>query len=150
MSKPQNLAILASILIVSAVSTSAQWAQNPHTGSSLQIVADRTNYAGMSGLAPELEVEVKDAHENAHNKQVVVEARVWGIDLVEPGSSQQPSLTRGYLLYRVDEQPVIKSAEKEMTFRNLSPGRHTVTVQLSSPDNYPVGTSKVMTVRIPN
>ena len=145
----RKMAVVMILVAAFSIAASAQWMQDPETGSAPERVADRTKMSGMSGLGPQLEVGLVKPGENAKKKQAVVAAKVWGIDLITPGSYTQPNLTKGYLVYRVDEQPVIKTADKEVTFRNLSPGYHAVTVQLSSPDGHLVGARMVLAVHIP-
>jgi hypothetical protein len=141
--------LLFALLFLSAFAARAQWRQPPTTGSLQEMLADRTNYAGMSGLSPQLEASLVNRGDNAKNKQAQVEVEVWGVDLIEPDSNREPKLTEAYLTYRLDNQPIIKTADKEQTFRNLTPGRHQIAVQLALSDGQPLGSAKVLDLRIP-
>lgn len=147
--KVSRLALVFSVLFVFCLPVLAQWRQPPTTGSSPMNLADRTMYAGMSGVGPLLEAELVDEHKNADQKQAVVKTEVWGVDLIAaPQSGGEAKRSEAYLSYRLDQQPEIKTADKEQTFRNLSPGNHKIVVQLAYADGHPAGAPVVLDVRI--
>lgn len=118
----------------------AQWRQDPTTGSTPMRLPDRTNYAGMSGLGPMLEAELADEHRNAQDKRAVVKAEVWGVDLINPPQSGVAiKRSEAYLSYRLDQQPEVKTTDKEQTFNNLPAGDHTIVVRLAYADGSPAG-----------
>jgi hypothetical protein len=140
--------VLVSLLFLSLIA-SAQWVERPHTGTSQTYLADRTNMAGMVGMGPQLEVFLVDADKNAVDKRAVVRIDVWGVDLVEPQSNQEPKLTQAYVTYQLDSGEVVRTAAEEHTFENLTPGYHHVYVQLASLDNQPFGARLTLTVHVP-
>jgi hypothetical protein len=149
MLKVRAFSLFAAITLFAGLTASAQWRERPTTGSPQRTLPDRTNFAGMSGMGPQLEVGLKEHDQNAKDKRAVVEVEVWGVGLIEPDANREPNLTEAYLTYRMDDQPVIKTAEKEHTFSNLSPGYHTISVQLASSSGQPVGARMELSVKIP-
>lgn len=147
--KVSRLVFAFSALFVFCLPVRAQWREPPTTGSSPMTLPDRTMYAGMAGIGPLLEAELVDEHKNADQKQAVVKAEVWGVDLIAvPLSRGEAKRSEAYLSYRLDQQPEIKTADKEQTFRNLSPGDHKIVVQLAYADGNPAGAPVVLDVKI--
>ncbi len=140
--------VLIATLLFAAMSLSAQWAQNPTTGSSPEQLPDRTKLAGMTGLDPELKADFVDKSQNAKEHKVVVRADVWGVDLVPPEANSQQNGT-ALLSFVLDHNPPVKTNQQEYTFDNVSPGQHTVTVRLLSPDGQEIGSNVVLGVHIP-
>jgi hypothetical protein len=143
--------VRAVVLIMVSLSVAAlgQWTEKPRTGSPEQMLPDRTNVAGMSGMTPELQAGLIDAQRNAAERRAVVHAEVWGLNLAEPQSQSQPKRNDGFLRYVLDRNEPVNTAGKEYTFPNLSPGYHTITVQLIAADDQPIGAKLVMTVHVP-
>lgn len=135
--------------LLSSAVASAQWIERPHTGSSQNLLPDRTNMTGMSGMGPQLEVQLVDADKNASEKKAVVRTEVWGVDLVEPQGNEEPNLTKAYMTYQLDGGEVVKTSEEEHTFENLAPGYHHIYVQLASLDGHPKGARLTLTVHVP-
>jgi hypothetical protein len=127
----------------------AQWNENPATGSPQNRVEDRTNLSGMVGLRPELNAELIHPKQNAAKKQAVVRSDVWGVNLAPPKNESVPTADRAFLAYSIDDEPPIETDRKEYTFENLSPGRHTIHVQLMAARGQPIGDKVTLNVRIP-
>lgn len=145
----RNIALgLAACVLLSAIA-SAQWIERPLTGSSQSLLTDRTMMAGMSGLGPQLEVSLVDPDKNAAGSKAVIRVEVWGVELVQPQSNQEPKLTLAYITYQLDSGEVIRSAEKQQTFSHMIPGYHHIYVQLASLDGQPVGARLTLTVDVP-
>lgn len=132
-----------------SIAAFAQWAERPLTGSPQQTFADRTKLSNLSGMGPQLEVGLVDADKNASQRQAVVDVEVWGVNLVSPNSGHEPRNSEAYLLYRLDNQPVVRTDEKEYTFSNIPPGHHSISVQLAMSNGQPIGNRMVVSVRIP-
>ncbi len=139
--------ILACILIATTVF--AQWVENPQTGSPQQQLPDQTKMAGMTGLAPELKAGIVDEGKNAKQRKAVVRADVWGVNMVSPGDSGEPKGNNAYLSFVLDNNPPVRTDQKEYTFSNVSRGRHTITVRLLSTDGQEIGSNVVLGFRIP-
>lgn len=147
--KVRKLAVVSPLLFAFCFPVMAQWRQQPTTGSTPMTVADRTKQSGMTGIGPQLEAELVDEHKNAEQKQAVVKVEVWGVDLISaPQGAAEAKRGEAYLSYKLDRQAEIKTANKEQTFRNLSPGEHQVTVQLAYADGRPAGAPMVLKLKI--
>lgn len=149
MMKVSKLALVCPLLFAFCLPMMAQWRQQPTTGSTPMTVADRTKQAGMSGTGPQLEAKLVDEHKNTEQKQAVVKVEVWGVDLISaPQAGVDAKRGEAYLSYKLDQQAEIKTANKEQTFRDLSPGEHQVTVQLAYADGRPAGAPMVLKLKI--
>jgi hypothetical protein len=148
MMKVCKLALVSAVLFLFCAPMPGQWRQQPTTGSTPMRLTDRTNYAGMSGIGPLIEAELVDEHKNADQKQAVVKTEVWGVDLISPPQAGvDAKRSEAYLTYRLDQQPEVKTADKEQTFRNLPPGDHKIVVQLAFADGRPAGTPVVLKLK---
>lgn len=147
MSRLCNLLLLAAIVFTS-IGLSAQWAENPTTGSSPEQLTDRTNLAGMTGLSPELKAGFVQKSENAKQHKIAVRAEVWGVHLVPPDANARQNGTAS-LSFVLDHNAPVKTDQKEYTFDNVSPGQHTVTVRLLSPEGQEIGSNIVLGIHIP-
>ncbi len=141
-----NFAILTTI-VFTTLSVSAQWAQDPTTGSSQQQLTDRTKLAGMTGLDPELKADFVQKSNNAKEHKAVVRADVWGVNLVPPDSNASQNGT-ALLSFALDHNAPAKTNQQEYTFENLSPGQHTITVRLLSPEGQEIGSNVVLGIHI--
>lgn len=87
----------------------------------------------------------------ARQRSVMVQVTAPKMAWVEPAEAAgvaQPG--QGHLHYRVDDGPIIDTANPLLTFHALSPGRHTIAVELASNDHRPVGRPiQLLTVTIP-
>jgi hypothetical protein len=138
-----------SIIFLAVTGAFAQWRENPKTGSPQNRLADRTNMAGMVGLMPELKADLVDVHRNAEQKKIVVQADVWGVNLATPQKLTEANNDEAFLGYVLDRNPPIKTDQKEYTFTNVAPGRHTITVQLIAANGQPIGEKTILGVHIP-
>ena len=144
--------ITLSVLLLFGLSAFAQWTWNdkkPRTGSPQGTLVDRTNMAGMSGMEPSLEVALLNKDQNADQKKAAVKVETWGVNMIPPDSNRPPRLTEAYILYRMDDQPVVRSDKKEHTFTDLKPGWHSITVQLAASNGEPIWARMILNVHIP-
>lgn len=146
--KISMLAVPLSIFVVFSLLSSAQWKQQPTTGSTPMRLPDRTMYTGMSGIGPQLDAELVDKDKNAKEKRAVVKVDVWGMDLVAPHPGAEPKRSEAYLIYQLDQQTQIMTAEKEHTFDNLSAGEHKIRVQLAHANGHPAGAPVILSLKI--
>lgn len=131
-----------------SISASGQWIEKPSTGSPQRYFPDRTNVAGMVGLEPKLGAVLIDITQNAKQRKIVVQADVWGANLIAPENAE-PRNDQAFLSFVLDDNPPAKTDQKEYTFRDVQPGQHTVTVRLLSADGQQVGSNVVLGVHIP-
>ena len=86
----------------------------------------------------------------AKQKAVTVEVSVDGIELKDPQEvSPSPSRPQAHLLYQLDQGPSIATKANRVTFLDLPPGEHSITIRLAGPDHKPLGPYQLLTVRIP-
>ena len=138
------------ILAVAAVAVSTLSAgQNYDFGARGPAIGpDRTNLAHVGGVNAGLEISLQDESRNAREKRAVVEARVSGVELVEP-NSQGSAQYQGFLQYRLDGSAPMETTRLKHEFGNLSSGEHTVEVALVTRSRALITQPRKLTVRIP-
>ena len=103
-----------------------------------------------TGQAPELSATLSDAEKKAREQTATVEAKVAGIQLIDPAAvNEQPQSGQGHLHYQLDNGPIIATTTTKLSFHELSSGPHKVTVMLASNDHQPLGPKETLTVNIP-
>jgi hypothetical protein len=137
--------MLALIAVISTLSVGQNYdfgARGPAVG------PDRTNLAHVGGVNAGLEIRLQDEHRNARDKRVVVEARVSGVELVDP-TSQGTAQYQGFLQYRLDGSAPMETTRLQHEFGNLSSGEHTIEVALVTRSRANITQPKNLTVHIP-
>ena len=109
---------------------------------------DRTNLAHVGGGNAGLEIRLQDERRNARDKRVVVEARVSGVELVEP-TSQGTAQYQGFLQYRLDGSAPMETTRLQHEFGNLSSGEHTIEVALVTRSRAQITQPRKLEVHIP-
>ena len=98
----------------------------------------------------------EDMH--AKERAATVQVEVTGIRLLDPESGMEgggaygtatSGTSTGHLHYRLDGGPVIATPVTRLSFHELSPGQHTITVMLASPSHAPLGPQQTLTFTIP-
>jgi hypothetical protein len=102
----------------------------------------------VGGVNAGLEIRLQDEHRNARDKRVVVEARVSGVELVDP-TSQGTAQYQGFLQYRLDGSAPMETTRLQHEFGNLSSGEHTIEVALVTRSRANITQPKNLTVHIP-
>jgi hypothetical protein len=91
-----------------------------------------------------------DKTKNAANRAVTVDVRVRGIRLVDPAfASQVHGAIQGHLLFQLDGGPIIATPTPRLSFRELAPGEHTISVNLADNHHVPIGLPVLLTVTVP-
>jgi hypothetical protein len=99
---------------------------------------------------PTLDASLVDAEKLAAKAGATVEARVTGIELVDPASVQErPRAGQGHLHYRVDDGPVIATTVTKLSFHGLTPGEHRFEVSVVGNDHRPLGPAETLRVSVP-
>ena len=139
------------ILAVAAVAVSTLSAgQNYDYGARGPAIGpDRTNLAHVGGVNAGLEIRLQDERRNARDKRVVVEARVSGVELVDPTSQGASAQYQGFLQYRLDGSAPMETTRLQHEFGNLSSGEHTIEVALVTHSRAHITQPKKLTVHIP-
>jgi hypothetical protein len=103
-----------------------------------------------AGADPALEAWLSEKDALARHGSMRVEARVSGIQLIDPTSVREaPNAGQGHLHYRVDGGPVIATPATSLGFHELAPGAHRVEVSLVGNDHRPLGPVEVLDVTDP-
>ena len=107
--------------------------------------------ASALAAGPTLDAQLLNQVELAKKKAASVQARVTGIQLVDPASvGEKPNAGQGHLHYRVDDGPVIATTATKLSFHELTPGKHHIDVMLAGNDHKPLGPSKSFDLEVPS
>jgi hypothetical protein len=91
-----------------------------------------------------------DPEKKAAGRAATVEVTVSGVELVDPAMSMEKAAPgQGHLHYQVDKGPVIATPSPKLSFHELTPGPHTITVVLAGNDHKPLGPQQTLSVTIP-
>lgn len=63
-------------------------------------------------------------------------------------AAKQPGMT-ARLHYQIDDSPVIATPSTKLSFHELKPGDHKITVVLAGNDHRPLGPQDTLTVKVP-
>jgi hypothetical protein len=130
----RNLALLALASVLAAVTLAT--ARAPHA-------ANDSHEPGMT-------VRLVDPEKKAQAHPATVEVQVKGVRLIDPASAhEQPRSGEGHLHYQVDDGPVVAPPSPKLSFHELKPGEHKITVVLAGNDHRPLGPQETVSVNIP-
>ena len=91
-----------------------------------------------------------DPEAKAQKKEATVKVTVTGATMTDPAiAKEKPKTGQAHLHYRVDSGPIIATTSTKLSFHELTPGEHKITVVLSANDHSPLGPQETLTVRIP-
>ena len=121
-----------------------------------------TSIAGFAALAlnvfvwsvyasgPTITARLIDENWNASRKAASVEVTVQGIQLVEPSlTSQSHGPVQGHLHYQLDDGSIVATSASKISFHELSPGEHKISVNLTDGNHIPIGMPIALTLTIP-
>jgi hypothetical protein len=104
---------------------------------------------GGAGGAASLTARLVDAEKKASKREATVEASASGIQIVDPASTGEKAVPgQGHFHYRLDGGPIIATTSDKLSFHELSPGKHTISVVLAGNDHKPLGPEKKLYVDI--
>lgn len=91
-----------------------------------------------------------DPEQKAQKGEATVQVRVQGLKIVDPATrNEQPREGEGHLHYRIDSGPVIATTATKLSFHELSPGEHQVSVVVAANDHRELGQAQQMKVVVP-
>jgi len=103
-----------------------------------------------SDAKPTLTAKLVDQDKKAAEQTAVVEVTVTGVQLVDPAmSKEQPAPGQAHLHYQLDKGPVIATPTAKLSWHELTPGPHSITVVLSGNDHKPLGPQAQLSVTVP-
>jgi hypothetical protein len=111
----------------------------------------RNPKADASGVPKELRKARVNARlvsmdERSLMREAHVEAEITGL----PAAGTSRMTKAPVVLYRLDDGPVIATSERKLSFHELDPGQHTVTVALETADGIALGPRQTLDFRIPD
>jgi hypothetical protein len=90
-----------------------------------------------------------DPEQKAQEQTATVEVKVAGIQLIDPATAhEQPQPGQAHLHYQLDSGPVIATTTTKLSFHELSPGPHKLTVMLAGNDHQLLGPKDTLTMNI--
>jgi Family of unknown function (DUF6130) len=146
--KMKIIATVATLVLVLGFSltASAQYSKSATTSK----MADKKAAKAERSDSPTLTATLIDAEKKAKEKAATVEVKVTGIELIDPAKvGEKPKTGQGHLHYRVDDGPIIATTTTKLSFHELTPGNHKITVMLAGNDHNPLGPQQTLEVKIP-
>jgi hypothetical protein len=98
---------------------------------------------------PMLRASLKNKEKNSEKHAAEVEVETQSIALVNLGISSYAANDLGVLEYQVDQGPVLATADTLVMFRDLTPGKHVITISLVNTDYKELGAKAELEVDIP-
>jgi hypothetical protein len=98
---------------------------------------------------PMLRASLKNKEKNSEQHAAEVEVETQNIALVNLGIPSYAANDLGVLEYQVDHGPVLATADSLVMFRNLTPGKHIITISLVSTNYKELGARSELEVDIP-
>jgi hypothetical protein len=103
------------------------------------------------GVQPlDFSASLDDPEQKAQEQTATVEVKVAGIQLIDSAAvNEQPQSGQAHLHYQLDNGPIIATTTTKLSFHELSPGPHKITVMLAENDHQLLGPKDTLTVNIP-
>ncbi|HXZ81057.1 MAG TPA: hypothetical protein VEG30_14100 [Terriglobales bacterium] len=98
---------------------------------------------------PRLRATLQDKDKNAKNHAAVVEVETQNVGLVDVGAPGYGGNDVGILEYQIDQDPPVVTEDTRVMFRDLSSGKHTVTVSLLNTQYKEMGAKAKLDVEVP-
>lgn len=112
--------------------------------------ADAKPGAAAPAGQPALTAELIDIEKKAAKRGATVQVEAVNVNIVDPAASgERPRPGEAHFHYQVDTNPVVATTANKVSFHELSPGPHLITVTLAGNDHRPVAQSVVLSVRVP-
>jgi len=138
--------LLAAALLAPALPVSAQPIDAPSTDPAASMPATR----GMATDQPTLKAVLVDQQKKAAKREATVQVTVSGINIVDPAvAGEKPKRGEGHFHYQVDGGPVVATTAPKLSFHELSPGSHAISVILAGNDHKPLMPPVALQVKVP-
>jgi uncharacterized protein DUF6130 len=104
------------------------------------------------GATPTLVATLVDPAKKSREKAAVVMVKAMGVELADAKSVNAKPLIdqKDRVKYQVDDLPSVITPLSKLSFHELTPGRHTITVQLVDRDQKLIGQAQRLDVEIPS
>ena len=95
-------------------------------------------------------VKLVNPEQQAAKHTATVQVTVTGVELVDPATAgEKPVLGQGHLHYQVDAGVVVATPVPKLSFHELKPGDHVISVTLAANDHTPLGPPQMVQVNVP-
>jgi len=95
-------------------------------------------------------VKLVNPEQQAAKHAATVQVTVTGVELVDPATTgEKPVLGQGHLHYQVDAGVVVATPVSKLSFHELKPGDHMITITLAANDHTPLGSPQMVHVSVP-
>jgi hypothetical protein len=146
---------LACLLTATTFAAQGAWAQtysqppqDKEKKSTHQHGTAATDASGKSSAV--LKADLVEPEKKAKEKAATVKVEVTGLELVDPATvNEKAKAGQGHLHYQVDDDPIVATTTKKLSFHALSSGKHTIKVVLAGNDHSPLGPEQTLDVNIP-
>jgi len=146
-SSTHNRMLVACVLSAAALAARGAWAQY---SSGPKDTKSQTASTASEKSHAVLKADLVDAEKKAKGKAATVKVEVTGIEIVDPATvNEKPRAGQGHLHYQVDNDPIVATTAKKLSFHELAPGKHTIKVVLAGNDHSPLGPEQTLDVTIP-
>ena len=120
-------------------------------GSSVEArYGDSAKDSGAGSGGPSIKAHLVDAKKNAAKATATVVVTAENIRLIDPslaGKSEEGA--EGHLHYQVDNGFVVATPGTKLSFHELSPGEHRISVTLADDHHNPIGSPVLLIVDVP-
>jgi len=106
--------------------------------------APKAASSGVTGAAPTIKVVSPVDGTVVEGSDVSVRIETTGLALVDPSTTTVPG--QGHIHFTLDAQPVQMSVAPDYTFKNITPGKHTLRSELVQNDTTPFAPAVFQTV----
>lgn len=116
----------------------------------VRVVDAQYSAAKQGAASATMTAKLVDPEKKAAKKEATVEVST-AVKLIDPSTvGDKPMTGQGHLHYQVDNGPIIATPAAKLSFHELTPGAHTITVTLVGNDHKPLGPAQKLTVTIPS
>jgi hypothetical protein len=99
---------------------------------------------------PMLRAELVDMEKKAAKRSATVKVEATNVNIVDPAvAGERAKPGEAHFHYQVDTNPVVATTMNKLSFHDLSPGPHLITVTLAGNDHVAVAQPVVLSVRVP-
>jgi hypothetical protein len=97
-----------------------------------------------------LKADLVEPEKKAKDKSATVKVEVTGVEMVDPATvNEKAKAGQGHLHYQIDDDPIVATTAKKLSFHALPSGKHKIKVVLAGNDHAPLGPEQTLDVNIP-
>jgi len=140
-----------SLLAAITLAWMSPWAlAQPLDAPSTDPAATKAAKGAEAGGKPALRARLIDPEKKASKRGATVQAEALNVNIIDPAvAGERPAPGQAHFHYQVDTGPVVASTVSKLSFHELAPGPHLITVTLAGNDHQPIAAPVVLSVRVP-